>query len=102
MALTVTPTSGERPFLLEAEVSNSDGINNVNYSAELLSSVLVGACSSTGDTVIPGAGFQLATTGQFLSNSNTQNGSCRTYQLVIRNIATNAVVASQTVNVDNR
>lgn len=101
MAFTVTPTSGSAPYLLEANVSNSVGINNVDYSAELLSSVLTGSCPTSGATPIPGAGIVLATSGQYTANTNTTVGSCRVFQLVIRNVATNAVVASQTVNVNN-
>lgn len=103
MAFTVTPTSGDAPYLLEAVFSNSVLIDNVNFSLSVKYTSSVGSCPAEGSNqeLAPSQIQSLLNNGSFNHFSAVSAGSCRTYTLTIKNIASDDVVDSYSVSVDN-
>ena len=104
MAFTVTPTSGSAPYLFEAEILNSVGIDWGLYTAHLYADVATGSCPAprTQGTDQQAAAMSLVNTGEYLLPSNSvPSGDCRVYNFVIREVASGDIVASSDVSIDN-
>ena len=104
MAFTVTPSSGSAPYLYEAEFSNRFGLDAGFYSAHIYADVAVGSCPAprTAGTDQQSFAQALVSTGEYLQTVNSvPAGSCRVYNLVIRDKTSGDIVASSPVTIDN-
>lgn len=103
MAFTVTPTSGEAPYLYEAEVINRDGIDLGLYTVEYRFVTSVGSCpaSALSGTNSPGNALALLNVGSFVSQSSVAAGSCRGSVFLVRRLSDNAIISQMSVNIDN-
>lgn len=104
MAFTVTPTSGDGPYVLSAEIEGADLINGLYSMATVVNSVAVGSCPPRGsgpsldrsivDSLVAGNEVQLPT-------ANVPSGSCRSFTLSIVRLSDNAIISSEIATVDN-
>lgn len=103
MAFEITPTSGGSPYILSAEVDQSQYIDSVHYYADILTAVQVGVCPTAGTNALPPERVAtLLRTGTVNTGvASVPVGSCRSFQLVIRRVSNNEIVASDLVVVDN-
>lgn len=104
MAFTVTPTSGSAPYLFEAEILNSVGIDWGLYNAHLYADVATGSCPAprVAGTDQQAAAMSLVNTGEYLLPGNSvPSGDCRVYNLVIRDTMTGDIIDSSDVSIDN-
>ncbi len=104
MAFSVTPTSGNAPYVFTANISNKANLMPGYYSLEFRGVGAVGSCPSDG---IPGNNIPLAVEQIMATNSYTQvspnvmPGACRVSTLIIRDLKTNSIVSQSTVQVSN-
>lgn len=103
VAFTVTPTSGEGPYTLSANISDSQYVDGVVFAAAIRYTSTVGSCPQTGSGVRldPSQEAALVHTGSTISDVPVPSGSCRAYTLRISRVSDGAVVAISTVHVDN-
>ena len=103
MAFSVTPTSGDAPYVLTANIANSALIDGVKYAVSVAYSSSSGSCPAEGSEVYltPIQIDTLLTTGSFTSYSAVNTGNCRTFTLEIIRVLDSVVVDSSSVSVDN-
>lgn len=104
MAFTVTPTSGAAPYVFEAEFSNRIGLDQGFYSLHFYATSGVGTCPAptTSGTDQQNVVQALLNVGTYTQSGNSvPAGSCRVHNLVIREIATNNIVSSSSLSIDN-
>lgn len=104
MAFTVTPTSGDAPYILNADISNKLGFELGLYSLELRNATNAGSCPApiySGGMLTPQA-VELLTLGTTtITTPSVPTGSCRIYTLLVRNIVTGSRVSEKTVSINN-
>lgn len=104
MAFTVTPTSGDGPYVLAANITDSDLIDNVNYQATIRHTSLVGSCPPpyTGN-VLSAVNTARIVAGESveLTATNVPAGSCRTFSIEITRVSDSLVIDSSFTAVDN-
>lgn len=102
MAFTVTPTSGAGPYVLSADIENSQNIDGLNFSAFLGSSNGVGFCQARGNTAFPSNLLDLLVSGQTVTvPTEVDEGNCRTFTLEIIRLSDNDVISFANALVDN-
>lgn len=104
MALSVAPTSGDGPYVVSADVSNSHSIDGIHYYATVETSVSGGNCPLSGSGE-PWSAFNVGNliSGQSVTTSypNVPDGSCRTISLRIRRVIDDSVLDISNVSIDN-
>ena len=103
MAFTVTPTSGEAPYILAVELADDEFLDGVHYMATVAHTTSSGSCPLKGTvskfSAVAVNGF--ITNGTYEAMGDVPPGSCRTYTMEIIRLKDNAVIASSNVYVDN-
>lgn len=102
MAFDVTPTSGDAPYNFTATIESDMLIDNVKYSISLRSSGGSGTCPAEGTTTnIPIGATSLLESGSYTVVDSVPADVCRAYTLSIRDIETNTVISTATVQISN-
>ena len=103
MAFSVSPTSGSAPYVLEADFENRLGFDTGTYGLFVYATTTAGSCPPlvTTGTNIDAAATALLDVGSYSTTTTVPAGSCRTFSLVIKNLATSDVVGSSIVSVSN-
>lgn len=103
MAFTVTPTSGDAPYVYTADFTGKDVIDGVSFSLEARTTVLVNECflgmsdGVNSQTIVD----NILNTGSHTSMTSVGAGFCRTVSLIIRNMNTGMVVDYKNITIDN-
>lgn len=101
MELTVTPSSGDGPYILSADIFNKSVIDGVRYDLLAYSQSAVGECpipTSSPNTIVRDS---LLYQGFFSRNQSVPVGSCNVYKVDIVDLATSDIVSTQSVSIDN-
>lgn len=104
MGFSVNPTSGDLPYVFTASFSNRGSIESGLYVVEFITATASGSCppASTTGANAPSAANALFNTGSYTQTINAvPAGSCRRYNLVLREVATGTVISSSNVTVSN-
>lgn len=103
MAFTVTPTSGDAPYVYTADFSSKDLIDGVSFDLEARTTVLENECFvGVSDGVnSPTIVNNLLDTGSHTSMTSVGAGYCRTVSLIIRSLVTGQVVDYMNITIDN-
>lgn len=104
MAFTVTPTSGDAPYALSANIANSVNVNGVDYAASVTTTLSSGSCPASGSQFpLPANLVNLLVAGETVSSSypTVPSGSCRALTLTITRVSDSVVIDSSTVTINN-
>lgn len=103
MALTVTPTSGDAPYALSADVDAPLSVDGVHYRANLTTTEAIGSCPAlgTGGSFTPSFVNSLVNGASLNYNATVVSGSCRTFTLRLYRVSDNVVVSTASATVDN-
>lgn len=102
MAFTVTPTSGEAPYVLSADIDNLINIDGVHYRGFIGSGTAVGSCPAAGFTTLPRVEREeFFESGSVTLTDSVPPGSCRTFTLRIIRVSDEEEIAVSHINVDN-
>lgn len=104
VAFTVAPTSGGLPYTFNATFADQESFIPSRYGLELRQHTNTNSCPAPGDqgTLLVGAAAELLNSGEYIQTISTvPAGSCRTYNLIIRDLRTGAMLSMMSTNVDN-
>lgn len=103
MAFTVTPTSGDAPYILSADIADKVNIDGVNYALEVRPNTTIGSClvGISTDPSNTNIVQSLLATDSYMVSGNVNVGSCRTYSLIIRDLRTDTIISSENAVIDN-
>lgn len=103
MAFSVTPTSGNQPYVLNATFNSKIAFSTGLYSLNVYKSVGTGGCPLPSVTVesMPAIADALLANGTFTATDSVLTGYCRVYNLVIRAVATGDILGQSNVSVNN-
>lgn len=104
MAFTITPTSGTAPFLLEASFSAKESFSSGLYSLETIALTAVGSCPSppvSGSNISAISAGLLADGQYIIATASIPAGSCRVYNLVIREVSTGIIISQAPATINN-
>lgn len=102
MAFTVTPTSGEGPYVLDALISNREMIDDVNYGLRVMRSNAETPCPVVATGVSIGPIVEAFLAGNEYADALTiPNDLCRTYTVVLTDLSTNTVIGEISQSVSN-
>lgn len=100
----MTPTSGDAPYLYEAQFNNAHLLNGTDFELLFRERTVVGSCPSFGNVGAerPQAASDLLQNGEYTDPSGTVPvGSCRASSLVIIHVPSGDVVEFEGVHIDN-
>lgn len=102
MAFTVTPTSGDAPYVYNVSFENAGNFGS-EYSFEYANVMNVGECATdyTLGTNLPATAATLLATGTSSSGTSVPSGSCRSAFARIRRLSDNVVISGSIANIDN-
>lgn len=103
MAFNVTPTSGATPYLFTADFENKDNFSLGNFTLYAYAISGEGVCPapSFGGSGLPDMSQSLLNDGSYtMSSGSVPVGSCRVFNLVIKDIS-GVVIDNKTVAIDN-
>lgn len=104
MALTVTPTSGDAPYILSADIAGSEYVDGVHYTATLRTATAVGECpfSTAGSTMPQSIVTELLNEGSVsLGIATVPQGSCQVIALRIIEVGSESLASIERVSIDN-
>lgn len=101
MALSITPTSGAGPYTMTIDLVNKSLIDDVQYALEARLQDSVGSCVVPGGPDVPVVSSALLNNGFYVRTPTVQAGNCVTYKVDIVDLATSAVISTQSVSIDN-
>lgn len=102
MAFDVTPTSGAGPYTFSAVISDPANIDGIRYSLEFYNAAATGSCPSPlSGSMNAQAATDILNNGFWIRPQTVPSGDCRASMLLVRDLLTNTVISSVTINIDN-
>lgn len=103
VAFTVTPTSGNAPYLLTAVFDRGDSFVDPGYALEARATTRPGSCllGLSQSANVPAMVTALLDTGEFSMLTDVPANQCRTISLIVRNTITGDVLDSKNVYINN-
>ena len=103
MAFTVTPTSGDAPYVFTAEFDNIESFIPQRYLLLFRSNTSVGSCSSSiSGNFNPTAAADLLNEGVYtLESPSVPVGSCNRYRITVYDVVNNSSLENVDVTIDN-
>lgn len=103
MALSVTPPSGDAPYVFDFDIVDKYLLGTGVYSAEVRMSTGVGSCPTVtrSSNIAPGGQSAVLTGNTYTVNTTVPDGSCMSLAIFIIRLSDDVVLSQQQASVSN-